>query len=96
MPHGTTELALAPGTFVDIDALIRGTPQEAIAIPGLGSELLEGMEFGNSPAFESWLLGERRRLLGAAEAALHEASLDRLAAGEIGRASCRERVCSTV
>ena len=86
LPHGSTELGLAPGTFVDIDALIRGTPQEAIAIPGLGSELLEGMEFGNSPAFESWLLGERRRLLGAAEAALHEASLDRLAAGEAAAA----------
>jgi DNA-binding SARP family transcriptional activator len=82
LPHGSTELALLPGTFVDIDALIRGTPQEAVAIPGLGSELLEGMDFGNSPAFESWLLSERRRLLGAAEAALHEASLDCLAAGE--------------
>jgi DNA-binding SARP family transcriptional activator len=82
LPHGSTELALPPGTFVDVDALIRGTPQEAVAIPGLGRELLEGMEFGNSPAFETWLLSERRRLLGAAEAALHEASLDRLAAGE--------------
>ena len=82
LPHGSTELALRPGTFVDVEALIRGTPQEAVAIPSLGRELLEGMEFGNSPAFETWLLGERRRLLGAAEAALHEASLDRLAAGE--------------
>ncbi|MGH2744026.1 MAG: BTAD domain-containing putative transcriptional regulator [Thermoleophilaceae bacterium] len=86
LPHGSTELALPPGTFVDVDALIRGTPQEAVAIPGLGRELLEGMEFGNSPAFETWLLIERRRLLGAAEAALHEASLDRLAAGEAAAA----------
>ena len=86
LPHGSTELALGPGTFVDVDALTRGTPQEAVAIPGLGSELLEGMEFGNSPGFETWLLGERRRLLGAAEAALHEASLDRLAAGEAAAA----------
>ena len=82
LAHGSTELALRPDTFVDVDALIRGTPQEAVAIPALGRELLEGMEIGNSPAFETWLLGERRRLLGAAEAALHEASLDRLAAGE--------------
>jgi DNA-binding SARP family transcriptional activator len=86
LPHGSTDLALPPGTFVDIDVLVRGTPQEAIAIPGLGSELLEGMEFPNSPAFESWLLSERRRLLGAAEAALHEASLDRLASGEAAAA----------
>ena len=84
--HGSTELVLPPATFVDIHALIRGTPQEAVAIAGLGSELLEGMEFGNSPAFETWLLSERRRLLGAAEAALHEASLDRLAAGEAAAA----------
>lgn len=82
VPRGSTELALRPGTFVDVDALIRGSPQEAIAIPGLGRDLLEGMEFDNAPAYETWLLGERRRLLGAVEAALHEASLDRLAAGE--------------
>jgi DNA-binding SARP family transcriptional activator len=82
LPSGSTELALPPATFVDVDALIRGTPQQAVAIPGLGRELLDGMEFGSSPAFETWLLSERRRLLGAAEAALHEASLDRLAAGE--------------
>jgi hypothetical protein len=66
LPHGSAELALPPGTFVDVDALTRGTSQEAVAIPGLGRELLEGMQFGNSPAFETWLLIERRRLLGAA------------------------------
>ena len=82
LPPGSTELVLLPGTFVDVDALTRGTPQEAVAIPGLGRELLDGMEFGGSPAFETWLLSERRRLLGAAEAALHDAALDRLAAGE--------------
>ena len=87
LPHGSTELALPPGTFVDVDALLRGTPQEAIAIPGLGRELLNGMEFDNSPGFETWLLSERRRLLGAAEAALHDASLDRLAAGEAAAAA---------
>src|SRR5215207_4647372 len=86
LPHGSTELALPPGTYVDVDALTRGTPQEAVAIPGLGHELLEGMQFGNSTSFETWLLIERRRLLGAAEAALHEASLDRLPAGEAAAA----------
>jgi DNA-binding SARP family transcriptional activator len=86
LPRGSTELAFPPATFVDVDALTRGTPQDAVAIPGLGSELLEGMEFAGSPAFETWLLSERHRLLGAAEAALHEASLDRLAAGEAASA----------
>ena len=83
---GGTELVLPAGTFLDVDTLARGTPQEAVAIPGLGRELLEGMDFSTSPAFETWLLNERRRLLGAAEAALHEAALDRLAAGEAGAA----------
>ena len=86
LPHGSTELALPAGTFLDVDALLRGTPQEAVAIPGLGKELLERIEFGSSPAFETWLLSERRRLLGATEAALHDAALDRLAAGEAAAA----------
>lgn len=82
LPPGSTTFAPPAGTFVDVDALTRGGAQEAVAIPGLGRQLLEGMDFDSSPAFETWLLSERRRLLGAAEAALHDASLDRLAAGE--------------
>jgi len=82
LSQGSTELALPPGTFLDVQTLVRGTPQEAVSIPGLGRELLEAMDFGGSPGFEAWLLNERRRLLGAAEAALHDAALDRLAAGE--------------
>jgi DNA-binding SARP family transcriptional activator len=86
LPQGSTELALPPDTFLDVEALVRGTPQEAISIPGLGHELLEAMDFGASPGFEAWLLNERRRLLGAAEAALHDAALDRLAAGDAAAA----------
>jgi tetratricopeptide (TPR) repeat protein len=44
------------------------------------------MDFGALPGFDSWLLNERRRLLGAAEGALHDAALDLLAAGEPSRA----------
>jgi DNA-binding SARP family transcriptional activator len=86
VPQGSTDLALPPGTFLDVDSLVRGTPQEAVGVPGLGRELLEGMAFDSSPGFETWLLSERRRLLGAAEAALHDAALDRLAAGELAAA----------
>ena len=86
LPQGSTELSLPPDTFLDVEALVRGTPQEAISIPGLGHELLETMDFGGSPGFEAWLLNERRRLMGAAEAALHDAALDRLAAGEAAAA----------
>ncbi|MBK5115814.1 MAG: SARP family transcriptional regulator [Thermoleophilia bacterium] len=80
LPPGSAEFALPAGGLIDIDVLTRGTPQEALALPGLGRELLEGMEFEGSPAFETWLLFERGRLMGAAAAALREAALDRLAA----------------
>ena len=82
LPHSSTELKLPPGTFLDVDALVRGSPQEAISVPGLERELLEGVELTGAPGFETWLLSERRRLRGATEAALHDAALDRLAAGE--------------
>lgn len=82
LPAGSTKFVRPPGTFVDVDALTSGSAQEAVAIPGLGRDLLEAMEFAGSPSFETWLLSERRRLLGAAEAALHDAALDRLAAGQ--------------
>jgi len=67
------ELRLPPGAYVDIKALTAGTWLQAFDIPGLGHELLEGMAFSSSPAFEVWLLTERRRLTGAAEDVLREA-----------------------
>lgn len=79
--QGSTRLTLPPDAFVDVQALLRGSPQEAVELAGLGRELLEGMDFGEQAGFDSWLLNERRRLLGAAEAALHDAALDLLAAG---------------
>lgn len=79
---GATELTLPADAFLDVNTLLRGAPQEAVALPGLGHELLAGMDFSGSPPFEAWLQNERRRLLGAAEAALHDAALDRMAAGE--------------
>jgi DNA-binding SARP family transcriptional activator len=87
LAQGSTRLELPPDAFVDVHALLRGSPQEAIELPGLGRELLEGMDFGARPGFESWLLNERRRLVGAAEAAIHDAALDLLAAGEPARAA---------
>jgi DNA-binding SARP family transcriptional activator len=77
---GSAGLQLPADVQVDVEVLTRGTPQEALSLPGLGRELLEGMDFAGSPAFETWLLFERGRLIGAAAAALREAALDRLAA----------------
>ena len=34
LPHGSTELSLAPGTFVDVDALVRATPRRRWPSPG--------------------------------------------------------------
>jgi len=79
-------LRLPPGAFVDIHALTAGTWVQALDVPGLGRELLEGISFPSSPAFEVWLLAERRRLAAAAQNVLHEAALAKLASGDPGKA----------
>ncbi len=79
-------LELPPDAFVDVRALTAGTWVEALELPGLGRELLEGVSVAGSPAFEAWLLAERRRLQAEAEGVLHEAALARLAAGQGGQA----------
>jgi DNA-binding SARP family transcriptional activator len=80
------ELHLPSGTFVDIRALTAGTWVQALRVPSLGRDLLEGMTFPSCPAFEVWLLAERRHLAGAAENVLREAARARLAAGDAARA----------
>ena len=62
-------LTLLPGTFVDLDVLSRGSWTEAIALPGLGHELLDGLAFRSSPGFEMWLEAERRHVRGDDERA---------------------------
>jgi DNA-binding SARP family transcriptional activator len=74
-------LSLPPGSVVDVRLLSAGTWAEAIEVPGLGRDLLEGMDFPSSPAFEAWLLNERRHLKGGSEAVLREAALSQLAIG---------------
>lgn len=83
---GPVELRLPAGTFIDIRALTTGTWVQALGVPGLGRDLLEGMAFASSPAFETWLLAERRRLAAATENALREAARAKLAAGDPARA----------
>jgi DNA-binding SARP family transcriptional activator len=70
------ELSFAPDVAVDV--------REPAAA---GGELLEGMEFGASPAFESWLVVARGRYAGQTAAVLHDAALDELAAGNADRAA---------
>lgn len=72
---------------VDVRVLQAASWTEAIALPGLGRELLEGMDFGSAPGFDAWLQVERSRLRGVAEAVLHESALAELAAGRPVRAA---------
>ena len=75
-------LALRPGTFVDVDVVERGSWMEAVALPGLGHELLDGLAFRSSPGFELWLESERRHVAGMTSAVLHQAALALLGRGE--------------
>ncbi|HET9215264.1 MAG TPA: BTAD domain-containing putative transcriptional regulator [Gaiellaceae bacterium] len=80
-------LSLRPGTFVDVDVLARGSWVEALALPGLGHELLDGLVFRSSPGFENWLENERRHVAGTTAAVLREAALALLARGEAAAAT---------
>jgi DNA-binding SARP family transcriptional activator len=75
-------LTLGADTSVDVLILTSATP-EALATMALGDgELLESVSTVSSPAFEVWLLAERRRLAAVVEAALREQVLLRLAAAD--------------
>jgi DNA-binding SARP family transcriptional activator len=80
-------LSLPHDTFVDVETLISGSWLDALRLPGMERELLEGMTFSSSPAFDIWLLTERRHLGATAEAVLREAALARLGAGDAGAAA---------
>ncbi len=75
-------LSLPRGTLVDVQTLTSASWVEALEVPGIERELLEGIGFSSSPAFEIWLVTERRHFGAAAEAVLREAALARLATGD--------------
>lgn len=79
-------LDLPVGTVVDVDAVTRGTWGEAVAMPGLGAGLLEGLSVRGAAGFDAWLLSEQQRLSAASESILHEAALGSLSAGELDAA----------
>jgi DNA-binding SARP family transcriptional activator len=79
-------LALGPEAFVDVAILGKGSWMEALSLPGLGHELLDGMAFRSSPAFENWLENERRHVAGTTAGVLHEAALALLARGDAAEA----------
>jgi len=75
-------LDLPPGTQVDVLALTGDAPSLSLG----DGDLLEGADFGATPAFDSWLGVERRRLAGIYEQMLRGEALSRLAEGETGEA----------
>jgi DNA-binding SARP family transcriptional activator len=81
------DLPLAPTDYVDVNVVTGGTWTEALCVPGLDRELLEGMSFSACPSFDVWLATERRHLQASREAVLREAALARMAAGSPGEAA---------
>ena len=74
-------LQLPGGTVVDVQVVLKGTWMDAVGLPGLGSDLLEGMVINGAAAFETWLLAQQRHAAAASEAVLHEAALGSMARG---------------
>src|SRR5215208_1934713 len=81
--HGDPlQLDLPDGTHVDVLELTGNAPSLSVG----DGQLLEGADFGATPAFESWLGVERRRLAGIYEEVLRNEALARLAEGDTGEA----------
>lgn len=80
-------LPLDRTAYVDIDVVARGHWSEALQVPGLGQDLLDGLGFAASPSFEVWLEAERRRMRATAQSVLREAALARLATGAAAEAA---------
>ena len=67
--------------------MTKGAWADAVQLPGLGSDLLQGMAVRGAPAFETWLLSQQRHLAAASEAILHEAALGSLCFGDLAAAT---------
>lgn len=86
-------LTLPPDAVVDVHVVARGSWSAAVRLPGLGDELLEGINVRGAAGFESWLLTEQQRFAAASEAVLHEAAQGLMARKELAAAlRCAERV----
>lgn len=86
------ELRRPAGMLVDVEVLTGGRWSEAVGLPYLGRDLLEGVGFGALPAFELWLTGERRRFGAAAAAVLREAAVASVARDPVRAVGFAERL----
>ncbi len=75
-------IELPADTVVDVVRLATGAWVEAVSIESVEQELLEGVDLLADPAFDAWLLAERRRFTGLASGILREGVVRRLASGD--------------
>ncbi|WP_436794396.1 tetratricopeptide repeat protein [Actinospongicola halichondriae] len=75
-------LRLPVDCVVDVELVAKGAWDVAVDLPGLGSDLLDGIVVRGAPAFESWVLSQQRHVAAASEAILHEAALGSLSRGD--------------
>lgn len=80
-------LQLPADALIDVDVVTRGAWAEAVRLPGLGADLLDGVVYRDAAAFESWLLSEQRHFAAASEAILHEAALSSMSRGSVREAT---------
>ena len=79
-------LTLPPDAVVDVDVLVRGIWSEAVVLPGLGEELLDGLALRDAGGFETWLISQQRHVAAVSEAVLHEAALGSMSTGDLNAA----------
>jgi DNA-binding SARP family transcriptional activator len=88
--HGDPlQLDLPAGTRADVLELTGDAASLAVG----DGQLLEGADFSATPAFDSWLGVERRRLAGIYEQLLRNEALSRLAEGDTGEAVRLAAMC---
>src|SRR5262249_14397769 len=79
-------LQLGPNAVVDVNVVIKGSWIDAVRLPSLGADLLEGMAIKGAAAFETWLVSWQRHVEAASEAILHEAALGSMSRGALDAA----------
>lgn len=80
-------LDLPAGATIDMQVLAHASWVEAFALPGLGTTLLEGISFPANPSFDAWLSSERHHLAGRSAGVLRQATLEKLAIGDVAGAT---------
>lgn len=80
---------------IDVQVLTHASWVEAIELSGLGATLLEGMSFPANPSFDAWLSGERHHLAARSAGVLRQATLGRLATGDVAGAARSARMLIT-